>query len=359
MHPENSIFISYRRDDSADITGRIFDWLSREFPKRVFKDVDSIPFGVNFRKHIKTALERCGVMIVVIGKNWLDIREDDGTRRLDNPVDYVRVEIETILQRQPMATVIPVLVSGSEVPLPHRLPESLRSLSDFNAAQLRRDPDFKPDMGRLIAQLRDLLDIPGATVLNEDFPAVQTTEAELPKRQFDESGGFFTAPLAGNSSDGQNRPSDHDNPGVLLTAAGKQAIKRNKFVAALTLFGATALITLGVWLATTPRRNALTEAQTTKFENLEPSTPNPDDQQDVRIRRNLQEITFAAAYYFHNEPTSTDVTFDELVKREFISDLAPVTGESYKGLRVHCDGGELRVVSKLDVFTVYTYGTLK
>ena len=78
------VFISYRRDDSADATGRLHDRLSTEFgADSVFIDIDNIPYGVDFRKHLAEAVEKCDVFLAIIGDSWLDIRDSEGTRRLE------------------------------------------------------------------------------------------------------------------------------------------------------------------------------------------------------------------------------------------------------------------------------------
>src|SRR6185503_8303324 len=91
-----SIFISYRRDDSADITGRIYDRLIEHFSRDiVFKDVDSIPLGIDFRQHLEKALSQCRVLIAVVGDEW--IGGEQGKRRIDDPRDHVRLELELAL----------------------------------------------------------------------------------------------------------------------------------------------------------------------------------------------------------------------------------------------------------------------
>lgn len=110
------IFISYRRDDSQDISDRIFEKLDAHFGKgNVFMDIDTIPFGVDFRKHISDAVGRCDFILAIIGKNWLDARHrggpKQGHRRLDDPTDFVRIELQTGLERD--IDVIPVLVGGA------------------------------------------------------------------------------------------------------------------------------------------------------------------------------------------------------------------------------------------------------
>jgi formylglycine-generating enzyme required for sulfatase activity len=148
-----SIFISYRRVDSSDVTGRIYDRLVSAFDRNsVFKDVDSIPFGVDFREHLDEAVSQCQVCLVVMGRTWLEAQDEGGRRRLDSTQDFVRIEIESALKRN--IPVIPVLVSGAVMPGPEQLPPSLEPLAYRNAAQVRSDPDFHRDMDRLIAGIQ-------------------------------------------------------------------------------------------------------------------------------------------------------------------------------------------------------------
>jgi tetratricopeptide (TPR) repeat protein len=150
--PTEKIFISYRRADSADICGRIYDSLAQHFGKdAIFKDVDKIPFGADFPRHIETILTQCAVELVVIGPRWLEISDDKGRRRLDDPEDFVRIEVERGLDRDIL--VIPLLVTGAAMPGADQLPPSLATLARRNAVPVRADPDFHKDMGRLIEQL--------------------------------------------------------------------------------------------------------------------------------------------------------------------------------------------------------------
>ena len=94
------IFISYRREDSEHITGRLYDRLEPRFGRdNVFLDIDTIPFGVDFRDHLGEAVGRCDLLLVIIGEQWLDARYISGPRsnqrRLDDPSDFVRIEIES------------------------------------------------------------------------------------------------------------------------------------------------------------------------------------------------------------------------------------------------------------------------
>jgi hypothetical protein len=144
------IFISYRRADTRTISGRIHDRLFNAFGKKsVFKDVDNIPPGSDFRGVIGDAITSCDVMLVIIGQKWVDILNE----RLQNPDDWTRFEVKTALQRDNMI-VVPVLVDGAQMPLAKELPEEIRELAFNNAVVIRDDPDFHRDMDRLIEWLQ-------------------------------------------------------------------------------------------------------------------------------------------------------------------------------------------------------------
>jgi len=148
-YPRGSVFISYRRDDSADVTGRIHERLLQHFDRDVvFKDVDSIPLGIDFRQHLEGALSQCRVLIAVIGDQWIERGSAVGKRRIDDSRDQLRVELEVALGRN--IPVIPVLVRKASVPTEEELPPSLKSLAYRNGIQVRPDPDFSGDMDRLI-----------------------------------------------------------------------------------------------------------------------------------------------------------------------------------------------------------------
>lgn len=151
----NRIFISYRRSDSADVTGRIHDRLVKHFGEgNVFQDVEDIPLGMDFAENIQEVVGKCDAFLAIIGDEWIDAADKDGGRRLDNPADYVRLEIESALQRK--IPLIPVLVQGAEMPAPDLLPDSIRNLARRNAIRVRPNPDFRPDMERLIEGLEKL-----------------------------------------------------------------------------------------------------------------------------------------------------------------------------------------------------------
>lgn len=156
----SGIFISYRRSDSPDATGRIYDRLVAEFGKAaVFKDVDSIPLGTDFRGHLNQIIGGCTVVLAIIGPGWADTRNSAGQRRLEDPDDFVRIELEAALARS--IPVVPVLVGNATVPGVTQLPATLAQLAFRQSIQVRPDPDFHNDATRLVSALQAILD-PGA-----------------------------------------------------------------------------------------------------------------------------------------------------------------------------------------------------
>jgi hypothetical protein len=154
------VFISYRREDSASVAGRIYDRLcSRLNADNIFYDVDTIPYGVDFRKQINEAVQQCNILLAVIGRHWLDASyqegEESGTRRLDDPADFVRNEIEAALTRG--IPVVPVLVENAILPMASDLPVSLQQLCYRNACEVRPGRDFHSDVNRLIRGIQDVL----------------------------------------------------------------------------------------------------------------------------------------------------------------------------------------------------------
>ena len=150
------VFLSYRRSDSQDVAGRIFDRLAERFSRfAVFKDVDSIPLGVHFPAYLEQVLSNSDAILVLIGPTWLTARDETGHARLENPDDFVRMEVETGLRLK--TPTIPVTVSNAAMPAPAALPESLKALAEQNGQAVRPDPDFHRDMDRLIHHLAPLV----------------------------------------------------------------------------------------------------------------------------------------------------------------------------------------------------------
>ena len=149
------ILLSYRRFDSAAIAGRIFDRLvSRYGSDAVFMDVDNIPFGTDFREHIRETLLTSDLLVAILGPQWLGLRAD-GQSRIRDSADPVRIEIETALQaRRP---IVPVLIDGTEMPQPGDLPEALEKFCYLNAAVVASGRDFHHQVDRVIRSIDQIL----------------------------------------------------------------------------------------------------------------------------------------------------------------------------------------------------------
>jgi hypothetical protein len=150
------VFISYRREDSGGYAGRIYDRLtSRLGRENVFFDVDAIPPGRDFVDVLSDRVGKCDALLAVIGKHWVASADGQNRRRLDDPNDFVRIEIEAALQRD--VPVIPVLVDGAPMPQPGELPDSLKKLTRRQAIEISLTR-FDSDAERLTDALSKLED---------------------------------------------------------------------------------------------------------------------------------------------------------------------------------------------------------
>ena len=150
------VFISYRREDSGGFAGRIYDRLSNKLGRdNVFFDVDAIRPGLDFVDVLSDRVGKCDALVAVIGKHWVSSADSQNQRRLDDPSDFVRVEIEAALQRK--VPVIPVLVDGAGMPQPGELPDSLKRLTRRQAIEISH-ARFDSDAERLTEALSQLED---------------------------------------------------------------------------------------------------------------------------------------------------------------------------------------------------------
>jgi predicted ATPase len=148
------VLISYRRSDSAGIVGRIYDRLvARYGADGVFLDVDNIPFGVDFREHVRERLAGADVVLAIVGSYWLGA--SNGHVRIHDDDDPVRMEIEAVLAAG--TPLCPVLIDGARMPSERELPPTLSRFAYVNAAPLDAGRDFEHDVSRLIASLDALL----------------------------------------------------------------------------------------------------------------------------------------------------------------------------------------------------------
>ncbi|MEM9090326.1 MAG: SUMF1/EgtB/PvdO family nonheme iron enzyme [Cyanobacteria bacterium P01_F01_bin.53] len=178
MARAQSIFISYRRSDAISETGRIYDRLVTDFGRdNVFKDVDNIPLGVNFVEYLDNAVSQCQIVLVVIGKTWTTVEEKNGTRRLENPKDFVRIEVESALKRG--IPVVPILLDGVSMPIASELPKSLYPLTERNGIEVGHDPRFHADMSRLIKGLKDLMRVVEGIPKDETTPVAEVVKEVL------------------------------------------------------------------------------------------------------------------------------------------------------------------------------------
>ncbi|MBX9775812.1 MAG: TIR domain-containing protein [Xanthobacteraceae bacterium] len=172
----SKIIVSYRRSDSAAITGRIFDRLvDRYGEESVFMDIDRIPFGTDFRHHIQDALRDADVLLAVIGPSWLG-KTADGKSRIIDEADPVKVEIEAALKQG--LSVIPVLVDNATMPGAADLPESIRDFAYINAAPIDTGRDFRQHMDRLTRSIDGIIGTDNAAmevVLARGYPDAPKT----------------------------------------------------------------------------------------------------------------------------------------------------------------------------------------
>ncbi len=151
----DGIFISYRREESAGHAGRIYDRLRERFGRdRVFMDVSAIEPGVDFVEAIDRAVGSCAVLLVIIGRRWLDCTDTAGQRRLDDPRDFIRLEVGTALRRN--IRVIPVLVQDAAMPVEAGLPDDLKLLARRNAIEIN-DTHWDSDLAQLVETLGRVL----------------------------------------------------------------------------------------------------------------------------------------------------------------------------------------------------------
>jgi serine/threonine protein kinase len=159
LSARSRIFISYRREDSIDATDRMFERLAAHFGhENVFMDFDTIPPGTDFRLRLQQAVDQAGLVLAVIGDHWLTASTRSfwwRKRRLDDPNDFVRIEIEAALARG--ITVVPVLVGQARMPAPSELPHSLRNLAFQQAAELRPGRQYHEQIDVLIVTIRQHL----------------------------------------------------------------------------------------------------------------------------------------------------------------------------------------------------------
>jgi hypothetical protein len=187
------IFISYRRDDADEAAGRLSDHLVGQFGQdNVFMDVDGIAPGRDFRKVIEETLTQCDVLLGVMGRNWLDIKDETGKRRLENETDFVRLEIASALRRD--IPVIPVRVQGATVPKPDSLPPDLQDFSYRNAVELTHER-WNSDVQLLVEKMRRLFNEPCPPVAEPSATTTTPPPASQQQRVASAPSQAFASPM--------------------------------------------------------------------------------------------------------------------------------------------------------------------
>lgn len=151
MNGADRIFINYRRADTRWAASRLYDGLSGQVgADKLFMDVDSIPPGADFVEYLNAYVDRSKAIVVLIGSHWLDLRDDNGLRRIEDPDDFVNIEINRALERN--VIVIPVLVDDADMPSEDDLPDGLKGLARRQAVRLDH-ATYGQDLRRLIHAL--------------------------------------------------------------------------------------------------------------------------------------------------------------------------------------------------------------
>jgi hypothetical protein len=173
------IFISYRRAETAYPAAWLYRRLAEHYGDgQLFKDIDSIELGDDFAEEIRRAVGSCDVLLALIGSRWLTVTDEHGRRRLDDPQDYVRLEIEAALSRD--IRVVPILVDGPRMPTADELPDGLKPLSRRQALELSA-ARFEYDVGRLLRALdKELAEIRAEREKPEPTTAAPPVTADTP-----------------------------------------------------------------------------------------------------------------------------------------------------------------------------------
>ncbi len=154
---DSNVFVSYRREESAHVAGRIYDHLERELGEgKIFFDVEGIPLGGDFREHIRRAILKSEALILVIGQKWAQAFRGTSSWlpfAVARSIDYVKIEIELALDHS--VRILPLLVDNATMPSEKALPPKISQICYFQAAPIRAGLDFRTDMARVLNAVRN------------------------------------------------------------------------------------------------------------------------------------------------------------------------------------------------------------
>jgi len=180
----NTVFISYRREITAGEARALYNDLADRLGKNsVFMDVDSIALGRDFRNALQNTLASCDLLLVLIGRNWADVTDEEGRRRLENPSDFVRLEIEAALKRD--IVVMPILVQGAHMPTAGQLPPEIKDLAYRNGFELSHTR-WESDVGEMMRRLGLDVSQQGAEVKQSAAPGAALNASTAPSARLAE-----------------------------------------------------------------------------------------------------------------------------------------------------------------------------
>jgi hypothetical protein len=269
-----NIIISYRRSDSDAIAGRIRDRLANHFGENsVFMDIDSIPFGLDFREHIKDALAKNDILIAIIGPKWTGAGKA-GHLRINDETDPVRIEVETALKRG--IPVVPVLVGGATMPEAGELPESLRDLSYRNAAEVDAGRDFNQHMDRLIRSLDRILEVKSAAAAAAaSVPTEREKSPPAPEPARSRHGSAPSDEGSRTSTAATGAPATAPEKVQFAAAARRTSGLHNWLVTLLAVALCASLVTLAWLYLKLPSANERQVSQQAPASSPDPAAPMP------------------------------------------------------------------------------------
>src|SRR5579872_790637 len=283
------ITISYRREDSGVITGRIFDRLVGHYGRdSVFRDIDNIPLGVDFREHINEVLDASDVVLAIVGPRWIGPR---GQSRLVNEADPVRVEIEAVLRKG--VPLIPVLVLRGTMPRSDQLPETLRDFAYRNAIQVDDAQDFDVHMSRLTRAMDRMLEARAAkpAVFVRDAPGAITLDRPEPEPEAETGGADITEPAPPIAAPQAVPPAA---PSSIAPPQSRRGIPAAVWIVAIGLLGGGAGLGLDMYLRpAVPGAAVGSEQSDTRLKTLQDELGAARQQADQDRKRLSAELAAA------------------------------------------------------------------